>query len=240
MEEGQHLAEAGQKYESYIEFKGWHSLFETSVAERLSYEHLFRELSLKEKAILDIGFGSGSLLAWYRTQHGSCSGIEIQPDLVEAARELGFDAHFELVGVRGRHFDLISALDVMEHLSPSEITRVLEDVRRLCSEDSLVVIRVPNCQSAAGLITQFGDATHKTMLSLPIILQFAKVAGFRLLKFEEAIPISTYERAGIRSMFLEGLRSLIKKVMAFGFGAANLPLAADIVVWLAVDQNRSI
>ena len=197
-------------------------------------------IPLKEKAILDIGFGSGSLLAWYREQHGSCSGIEIQPDLVEAARGLGFDAHFELAGVKDRHFDLISALDVMEHLTPSEITRVFGDIRTLCSEDSLVVIRVPNCQSPAGLITQFGDATHKTMLSMPILLQFAKIAGFRLVKFEEAIPISTYEQLGIRSMLREGLRSLIKKVMAFGLGAARMPLAADIVVWLAVDQNTSI
>ena len=50
------------------------------------YEDIFKNINLKEKKVLEIGFGSGSLMKWMRDRGAEVSGVEIQDILIESAK----------------------------------------------------------------------------------------------------------------------------------------------------------
>lgn len=100
-------------------------------------------------AILDVGCGSGELLARMRTKGWKATGIDVDAAAVaEACRKRGVDAH---VGVpadlvaRGRSFDIVTADHVIEHvINPIEF---LGECRRLLRPGGRLILKTPNAQS---------------------------------------------------------------------------------------------
>ena len=132
--------------------------------------------SQKYSKILEIGFGNGSLAGWLKTFHPSVSwtGIEVQQTLVEKAKNAGFDASSNLDQLPARkQFDVIVALDVIEHLSDSEIEKVLKLSAGLLADDGLIILRSPNAGGPFGLPNQVGDPTHITPISTSRLASYA-------------------------------------------------------------------
>ena len=120
------------RYNTYQDWKRWSTKEFAEYDQKTQYyfkKLLSRLRSQKYSKILEIGFGNGSLAGWLKTFHPSASwtGIEVQQTLVEKAKNAGFDASSNLDQLPARkQFDVIVALDVIEHLSDSEIEKVLK------------------------------------------------------------------------------------------------------------------
>lgn len=113
--------------------------------------------------VLDIGCGTGDLLAYLQSRGFNVTGIEPSQEAASRAQERGLTVHetnlADFVGScrDGKHpkFDLITMVNVLEHVSnPVEI---LQTVKPLLESRGCIYLRVPNdfteIQEAARLKT---------------------------------------------------------------------------------------
>lgn len=220
-----------QKYHSYREWKGWHDLFNPSTHEKTLYEREFCFLDLRGKKLLDFGFGSGALLAWAKSKGSVVTGIEIQTPLIEAATQLNIPAHTSTKKLNDAFFDVISFFDVLEHLTKDEIHELLQETYRIANTGCTIIIRVPNCQSPAGLANQFADPTHISMLSGPIVKSFLEDANFQNIHVREA-------QLQPSSNSLNRFLRIVCKPFIFSFEAAykltwsvrQTPLSSNVII----------
>ena len=100
---------------------------------------------LRGKAVLDFGCGGGVTFQYLHEQGCAITGCEDQfPDLAgEMSRSLGIDVEIssDLFVLQGRRFDVIFALDVLEHID--DLGAVLEKFRELSHKHTRIVISGP-------------------------------------------------------------------------------------------------
>jgi 2-polyprenyl-3-methyl-5-hydroxy-6-metoxy-1,4-benzoquinol methylase len=222
------------QYSNYALNKGWlNTLFQYSVTENAIYSKCIGKLNNANGAnLLDVGFGSGSLLAWAQSNGYSISGIEVQSELVDEAKKRGICTYDNCNKVPGGSQDVITMFDLLEHLDGTEINKILGATHAALKPGGLIIIRAPNCQSPLGLKLQFGDHTHKTMLSSPILESHLSLAGFK-----EIFSSADYEpskRATVLKSAVAGVQVGIRKVMFLSarilFSYGNTPLTSNILV----------
>ncbi|QDU85943.1 Malonyl-[acyl-carrier protein] O-methyltransferase [Planctomycetes bacterium Pla163] len=141
-----------------------------------------------ECRVLDVGCGSGDLLARYAELGWSAHGIEVSPHGCEVARAKGLEVHqgdvFDAPFPTGR-FDLIILSHVVEHvLDP---VGFLARVREFLAPGGLLVVLTPNSR-ALGLQRYRScwfplEAPRHLMLFCPRTLtNTAREAGLRLVR----------------------------------------------------------
>jgi SAM-dependent methyltransferase len=100
----------------------------------------------RDKRILDVGCGAGNMFH-HLSRYGSVIGIENNPKPIEIARRRGFDVRLgqaEEMPFEDTSFDLIAALDVIEHCEDD--MAILGECHRVCVPGGLIVITVPAFQ----------------------------------------------------------------------------------------------
>ena len=101
-------------------------------------------LALRDDSrILDAGCGSGRTLDELE-DYGTATGVDIDDTAVAAARARGHDAvpaAIERLPFAEASFDLITCLDVLEHL-PDDV-RALRELRRVARPGAALVVTVP-------------------------------------------------------------------------------------------------
>jgi ubiquinone/menaquinone biosynthesis C-methylase UbiE len=114
--------------------------------------HLLRmaDMSLDDKRVLEIGFGSGAVLFSF-AKNCQVHGLEIsQSAIAQAERkavELGYRGHdFRLVADEtlpypDGHFDIIIASHVVEHVQDD--ARLLREIRRTLKTDGVAIVLIP-------------------------------------------------------------------------------------------------
>ncbi len=153
--------------EDYINWKDWgiNSFGSLSrydqkyfVAEIKKTKQNFGENSI----VLEIGFGNGSFLQFAKLNGWKISGIEINENLVNIAKESDFNTFHtdNLTSFDNASYDLIVAFDVLEHIAPDKILPFLTEVKRVLKPNGYFIARFPNGDSPFGLSYQNGDVTH--------------------------------------------------------------------------------
>jgi SAM-dependent methyltransferase len=100
----------------------------------------------RDKRILDVGCGAGNMFH-HLSRYGSVIGIENNPKPIEIARRRGYDVRLgqaEDMPFEDTSFDLIAALDVIEHCEDD--MAILGECHRVCVPGGLIVITVPAFQ----------------------------------------------------------------------------------------------
>ena len=98
------VAAAADGYAGYEAWKGWTSYFAFDREEAEYFAGELRGIPLAGRSVLEIGFGTGSFLAWARAQGASVAGAEInERSLAEAARAGAFSAGATLAALRGSY-----------------------------------------------------------------------------------------------------------------------------------------
>lgn len=221
-------------YAEYRRFKGWDALFAPTPRQALLFEtefgHFFSDGC---GSLVDVGFGSGAFLAWARGRGAAVAGTEIQAELLAAAIDRGIRAAPSLREFDDHSVDIVTAFDVLEHLPPTGIDQLLGEVARVLKSGGTFVARFPNCQSPAGLIDQFGDATHVTMLSAPIVSHCLSYAGFIDILAREALSdgdvgLTAVERAA--NFVKRKSRRVLRLAYRLAFGSGRALLSANVVV----------
>jgi 2-polyprenyl-3-methyl-5-hydroxy-6-metoxy-1,4-benzoquinol methylase len=220
-------------YEKYAEWKNWNHFFSPRTAERRLYESDLKEVRLEEKKFLDIGFGNGALLAWAREKGALVFGVEIQEFLRNEALKNGVTAYENLTEIAPASVDIVCLFDVLEHIPRDQLQDFIAEIRRICAPGSTIVARIPNCQSFLGLINQFGDPTHITMLSGPLVESYFRKAGWARVYSREAADI--IESSDLKYWLFRPVRTLsryiFKLVLRLAWSTGNTLMSANVVVF---------
>jgi ubiquinone/menaquinone biosynthesis C-methylase UbiE len=173
-------------YEGYSDLHRWDKKFSPSTQERRLYCRELKEISLKGKQLLDVGFGKGSFLVWAKQNGAFVSGVEIQNELRSIAADEDIPVFSDICEVSTEQYDIVVLFDVLEHQTLEEIPQFIEEIFRVLKKGGVILFKFPNCQSPAGMVNQFGDFTHRSMLSGPIVECFVKRAGFECVTYRAA------------------------------------------------------
>jgi 2-polyprenyl-3-methyl-5-hydroxy-6-metoxy-1,4-benzoquinol methylase len=213
-------------YHGYETWKGWDETFVCSVEQARYYVGECRDLKIAGADILEIGFGSGTFLAWASERGAREAGSEINPALLKAAEEFGVDifpAAFETVAQdHADRFDTIAAFDVFEHFSLDEIIARLQAIETMLRPGGHLLLRFPNGQSPFGLAQQNGDPTHKTALSRSVFEQLIQSSQLEITRYGPAYRITG---GGFARGFARRLRYLGRNIIA---GLLNFIYAQQI------------
>jgi 2-polyprenyl-3-methyl-5-hydroxy-6-metoxy-1,4-benzoquinol methylase len=230
-------------YAGYEAWKGWSEPFIVSADEASYFAGETRGLKIENAVVLEIGFGSGSFLAWARQHGASVAGTEINEILLSAAREFGVEllpADFERVSQEhASRFDTIVAFDVFEHFSLTEIVTRLRAAEVMLKASGNLIMRFPNAQSPFGLAPQNGDPTHKSALSRSVFEQLIQGTTFKVVRYAPSFHVargSIPERIARRLRL--AARGLISRFLNAIY-AQDIPWDPVVVLVLRRAESRS-
>ena len=197
------------------------------------------------RAALDLGCGTGAFLAVLARHFESVGGVDgHRASLVAARGRTGdaelFHADVAAVPLADRQFDLVSALDVLEHMDPE---RFLTEAARLLRPGGLLLLSVPACPAlwsaldeAAGHRRRYTRAvlraelaafpgrlqgsTNYQMLLLPLALLGRRAIGGRAQALERRPPAWLNRLLGALNAFEVAL-----------LGGFSLPAGSSLVAW---------
>ena len=129
--------------------------------------------------ILDVGCGTGANLKMLAA-HGRTEGVDISPQAVEFCRQRGLDSvklgAIEHLPYENGSFDLVTALDVIEHLDDD--VAGLREMRRVLRPDGRVLLFVPAFMFLWGVQDEVSN--HRRRYTLPSLLKAVEAAGFSI------------------------------------------------------------
>jgi 2-polyprenyl-3-methyl-5-hydroxy-6-metoxy-1,4-benzoquinol methylase len=135
--------------------------------------------------ILDAACGEGALLCFLRDAgYSHLAGFDLSPENISICRQLGLDFveqwdAMEYVEARGSHeFDVIFAMDMIEHLPKQQAAGFLERIRELLRPCGRLILQTPNMGSLLGCFHRHYDLSHEFGLTEKTALDLLMLAGF--------------------------------------------------------------
>ncbi len=139
--------------------------------------------------LLDIGIGRGEMLACMRDWgYENYIGVDISPSTVNFCRSLNLpcelvDDSTEYLSANPNAFDVITLLDVLEHIPKKEMIQFVKALRGALKPGGVLIIQVPNLQAPDGHLHRYNDITHEVGFIEHSFAQVLLAAGFGKFKF---------------------------------------------------------
>ena len=161
-----------------------------------AYDWYLRRWMPKDKKvkILDVGCGYGRLLHFFSKRgYSNVTGVDISSEQVEFAKKIypnviQADA-LEFLEGQTEQFDLIVAIDLIEHFTKEEVIRFLDASYQALKSGGQLIIQSPNADSPFGLVHAFGDFTHEVCLNISSLSGVMAVCGFTKIEGREVGPV---------------------------------------------------
>jgi SAM-dependent methyltransferase len=137
------------------------------------------EVKDRRARILDVGCGTGANLVRL-SDFGDAEGVDISPDALKFCRERGLHnvklGAAETLPYEDREFDLVTALDVVEHIDDD--VAGLREMRRVLRPGGRVLLFVPTVMFLWGV--QDDVSHHRRRYRMTELRQAATAAGFEV------------------------------------------------------------
>ncbi len=165
------------QHQGVLESSGRFPTFERDVIARLPPAPSTR--------ILDVGCGHGDLISLIR-RHGwtEVSGIDISQEQVKMAARLGVTGVtcadiYEHAATHGHSYDVVLAMDVVEHFDRSEALKLFEALRSMLAPGGCLILQTPNGASPFSGQIFWSDVTHGMQYTNRSLRQICAATGFR-------------------------------------------------------------
>lgn len=146
--------------------------------------------------ILDIGCGSGAMV-YYLQESGykNVEGIDVSEEQIEMGEKLGIIglAKADLIDFlkdKKNTFDLIIAMDVLEHFTRQETFEICNLVFGALKKDGRFLFQVPNGEGLFSTTIFYGDITHEWAYTQSSLNQLLKTVGFKSVISREIEPFT--------------------------------------------------
>lgn len=148
----------------------------------------------REAAVVDVACGGGKLLFFFKQMgYSKVSGVEISPDQAALARQVLPDvAQQDVLAFLEQHstqFELITGLDVIEHLHKAEVLRFLDGCYSALKPGGRIILQTPNADSPWGASLRYGDFTHEVGFTPDSLARLLRLSGFQGVEAREVGPV---------------------------------------------------
>ena len=114
----------------------------------------------ERRSALDIGCGPGYYSSILLDKGWNVTAIDVDPKNIDAVKTIATetflgDAHRILLEQPERKYDLVIALEIIEHLSKGDGEILLGDIRRVLKPEGVLLISTPNKFSPEGLVEHY-------------------------------------------------------------------------------------
>ena len=209
------------------------------LASRAPYLRALARLVMPEARsarVLDVGCGYGAFLLVLRdTGFVSVEGIDASGQQVALAKRLGLDCVRQadvldaLRGAPEASWDVIAALDLLEHLTKDEALAFVDEAHRALGPRGRLVLHVPNGEAIFAGAVYFGDLTHEIAFTRRSLRQLVSAAGFA--------RVSVFEDAPVVHGLGSALRYVIWRVARSAFRVIYVAETGDTSRDLVLSQN---
>jgi len=170
---------------------------------------------------IDLGCGHGVILyCAQRAGYHKLTGVDVSAEQVEAARSLGVrnvrqaDLWQALDGLESGSQDLAICFDVIEHLPKSELTRLVDGVRRALRPGGRWIINTPNGESPLFGRVRYGDLTHELAFTRQSLATLLLASGFERVDCYENEPIRSGLKGWVRWTLWKLIRAGLRLYLA--------------------------
>lgn len=148
----------------------------------------------KDAKIADLGCGYGRLLYFLKEQgYTNICGVDISSDQVAIARQVvsNVDEGDVLNWLKDRsdQFDLLIALDLIEHFTREEALQFLELCFKSLKNGGRLIMQTPNADSPFGLQHRYNDITHEWAYNVNQLSRLLRRVGFVNIEAREQGPV---------------------------------------------------
>lgn len=184
------------KYSSGFQDKG--PTFDAVAARQWgkAYDWYFRKWlpTDKDAHIVDLACGAGSLLHFFRERgYSNIAGVDISPEQIALSRQVTEDVtqdnvlHF--LQTHENTFDLITALDLVEHFHKDEVLTFLDGCYAALRPGGRLIIQTPNADTPWAAYTRYGDLTHEVCFQSNCFSRLMRLTGFVNVAGREQGPV---------------------------------------------------
>ena len=149
----------------------------------------------RSAAIFDAGCGHGNMLfalsAWgYTNLHG----VDLSAQQVTLARQRFPQVEqgdvLAYLEERSASFDVITALDLLEHFTYDQAGKFLSFAREALKPGGRIILQTPNGAAPRCGTYLWGDATHQRAYAPSAVRQLLALHGFCTIEFRETPPVA--------------------------------------------------
>jgi len=185
-----------EKYSSRFQDKG--PVFDASAARRWGkgYDWYFRKWlpADKDAHIVDLACGSGSLLHFFHERgYSNIAGVDISPEQLALSRQITGqvtqDNVLHYLQNQANTFDLITALDLVEHFHKDEVITFLDGCYDALRPGGRLIIQTPNAETPWAASVRYGDFTHEVCFQSNSLSRLMCLTGFVNVVSREQGPI---------------------------------------------------
>ncbi len=193
----------------------------------------------KDVHILDLGCGYGALLYFLKKAgYYNLKGIDLLEHNTSLAKKLGID-NIEsgdvikiLKNTKDLSYDIIVALDFIEHFTKQETMELLDEVFRVLKYNGTLILHVPNGGGIFSGRAYFNDLTHELAFTNLSIKQLLNSSGFINFQIIEDGPLIH----GFKSFF----RFILWKIFRLFFHLIYITETGDLGRELVLTQNMLV
>ena len=161
-----------------------------------AYDYYFRGWlpRSKQSPVLDVGCGDGKQL-FFLTQRGftNVTGVDGSAAQVAAARKVVptviEENAMDFLEGQNSAFELLLALDVIEHLTKPEALRFLDGCFKALKPGGRLIVQTPNGETPWGAVLRYSDFTHEVCFGPTSLCQVLRVCGFVAPMVRELGPV---------------------------------------------------
>lgn len=155
--------------------------------QRKLYRRYIGRFLPKDKAIkiLDIGSGCGGFLYFLNKEgYKNILGVDSSHEQVDTAQKLGIKNVFcadiiETLKEHKQEFDVITALDVVEHFKKEELFTLFDALSSALKPGGIFIMKSPNADGPFAGRYRYWDITHEIAFTSTSIRQFLSIFGFK-------------------------------------------------------------
>lgn len=167
-----------------------------------------------QSAMLEVGCGYGRLLRFFSKRgYTNVTGLDVSPEQVELARKIHPNVvqgnALELLKKYTGEFDLIIAIDLIEHFYKDEVMHFLDGCHQALRPGGRLIIQTPNADSPFSLVYRYGDFAHEVCFNPRSLSCLMGLSGFTTIEVRETGPVPCGFLSSVRWVLWKLIRLLL-------------------------------
>lgn len=217
MQSSDYRARIYEKYASQFMDSG--ERFDPIQADRWGrpYDSYFRGWVPQDKSasIVDLACGGGKLLHYFNQRgYTNITGVDISPEQVALSKQVipnVVEANvLDFLASKPSTFDLITGLDIVEHLHKDEVLRFLDTCFAALKPGGRIILQTPNAESPWGAMIRYGDFTHEVGFQSNSLSRILSLCGYSSIESREAGPVLRGPASAVRCAMWAAIRVGLK------------------------------